>query len=249
MQIVVAENISKTYETGKVAVQALKNLSFTIDTGTIVSFIGPSGSGKTTLLNLIGCLDKPTEGKMEITGVNTSLLDRKKSAEFRGSNIGFIFQDFNLVPILTVYENIEYPLIMVRNTPAEERRKLVLELLKAVEMSDQSDKFPDQISGGQKQRVAIARALVNDPSIVLADEPTGNLDSRTSVEVMGILQELNGHGITVILVTHEPDIAQFTKRHIVFRDGKIRSDRANPVPRVATEVIKEMPVIDEEDDE
>ena len=167
MQIVVAENISKTYETGKVAVQALKNLSFVIEAGTIVSFIGPSGSGKTTLLNLIGCLDKPTDGTLEIAGVNASSLDRRKSAEFRGGNIGFIFQDFNLVPILTVYENVEYPLIMVRNTPTEERKKLVRALLEEVEMSDQADKFPDQISGGQKQRVAIARALVTKPKLIL----------------------------------------------------------------------------------
>jgi putative ABC transport system ATP-binding protein len=220
MQIVVAENICKTYETGKVSVQALKNLNFEIAAGTIVSFIGPSGSGKTTLLNLIGCLDKPSEGKLEIAGVNTSLLDRKKSAEFRGNNIGFIFQDFNLVPILTVYENIEYPLIMVRNTPADERKKLVRELLDAVEMSDQSNKLPDQISGGQKQRVAIARALVTKPKLVLADEPTANLDHKTAYMILTLMKKMRDElKTTFIFSTHDPKIVGEAEIIYTIEDG------------------------------
>ncbi|EKD27490.1 MAG: ABC transporter related protein [uncultured bacterium] len=220
MQIVVAENISKTYETGKVAVQALKNLSFTIETGTIVSFIGPSGSGKTTLLNLIGCLDKPSDGKLQIAGSDTSIFNRKKSAEFRGSNIGFIFQDFNLVPILTVYENIEYPLIMVRNTPAAERKKLIRELLEEVEMSDQSDKFPDQISGGQKQRVAIARALVTKPKLVLADEPTANLDHKTAHMILKLMKKMRDElKTTFIFSTHDPKIVGEAEIIYTIEDG------------------------------
>jgi putative ABC transport system ATP-binding protein len=222
MDIVVAKKITKTYETGKVAVQALKNLSFTIDAGTIVSFIGPSGSGKTTLLNLIGCLDKPTEGTLEIAGVNASSLDRKRSAEFRGGNIGFIFQDFNLVPILTVYENVEYPLIMVRNTPAEERKKLVRALLEEVEMSDQADKFPDQISGGQKQRVAIARALVTKPKLVLADEPTANLDHKTAYMILTLMKKMRDElKTTFIFSTHDPKIVGEAEVIYTIEDGAL----------------------------
>lgn len=220
MQIVVAENISKTYVTGKVAVQALKDLSFTIDEGTIVSFIGPSGSGKTTLLNLIGCLDKPSTGELKIAGAKTTLLDRKKSAEFRGSNIGFIFQDFNLVPILTVYENVEYPLLMVRNTAPEERKKRVRELLEAVDMSDQSDKYPDQISGGQKQRVAIARALVTKPKLVLADEPTANLDHKTAYMILTLMKKMrDDHMTTFIFSTHDPKIVGEAEIIYTIEDG------------------------------
>jgi putative ABC transport system ATP-binding protein len=220
MMMVTAENISKTYETGKIAVQALKNLSFTIEAGTIVSFIGPSGSGKTTLLNLIGCLDKPTEGKLEIAGVNASLLDRKRSAEFRGGNVGFIFQDFNLVPILTVYENIEYPLIMVQNKPAGERKKLVRALLDEVEMSDQGDKFPDQISGGQKQRVAIARALITKPKLVLADEPTANLDHKTAYMILSLMKKMRDDlQTTFIFSTHDPKIVGEAEVIYTIEDG------------------------------
>jgi putative ABC transport system ATP-binding protein len=220
MTIVCAENLGKIYETGKVSVQALKGVSFIIEAGTIVSFIGPSGSGKTTLLNLIGCLDKPTDGRLEIAGANASLLDRKKSAEFRGDNIGFIFQDFNLVPILTVYENIEYPLIMVRNTPADERKKLVRELLEAVEMSDQGDKFPDQISGGQKQRVAIARALVTKPKLVLADEPTANLDHKTAYMILTLMKKMRDElKTTFIFSTHDPKIVGEAEVVYTIEDG------------------------------
>ncbi len=220
MNIVVAENISKIYETGTIAVHALKNVSFSIAAGSIVSFVGPSGSGKTTLLNLIGCLDKPTDGTLEINGVTASSLDRKKSAQFRGGNIGFIFQDFNLVPILTVYENIEYPLIMVRNTPMQERKKLVRELLEEVEMSDQGNKYPDQISGGQKQRVAIARALVTQPKLVLADEPTANLDHKTAYMILTLMKKIRDDlKTTFIFSTHDPKIVGEAEVIYTIEDG------------------------------
>src|SRR4030066_18624 len=165
MSLILAENIQKDYKTGEVRVKALKGLSFEIEPASFVSFVGPSGSGKTTLLNLIGCLDKPTDGKLTVAGTDILHLDRKESASFRGNNIGFIFQDFNLLPVLTVFENIEYPLLMVQNVPGGERKKRIMALLEAVGMTDQRDKYPDQISGGQKQRVAIARALVTNPKI------------------------------------------------------------------------------------
>jgi putative ABC transport system ATP-binding protein len=199
-------------------------------------------------MNILGCLDTPTKGSYTLQDIDVSKLSRDELASIRNSRIGFVFQGFNLLSRTTALENVELPLLYCAMSN-KERHDRAVAALERVGLAERMHHLPNQLSGGQQQRVAIARALVNDPSIVLADEPTGNLDSRTSVEVMGILQELNGHGITVILVTHEPDIAQFTRRHIVFRDGKIRSDRANPVPRDAAEVIKEMPVIDEEDDE
>jgi putative ABC transport system ATP-binding protein len=234
VQIVVAKNISKTYETGKVVVQALKDLSFAIDTGTIVSFIGPSGSGKTTLLNLIGCLDKPSIGELNIAGTNTSSLDRKRSAEFRGENIGFIFQDFNLVPILTVYENVEYPLLMVQDTASQERKKRVRELLEAVGMSDQSDKFPDQISGGQKQRVAIARALVTKPKLVLADEPTANLDHKTAYMILSLMKKMRDeHLTTFVFSTHDPKIVGEADVIYTIEDGILAGMQEKGVERNA----------------
>jgi putative ABC transport system ATP-binding protein len=222
MTIVTAENLGKTYETGKVALQALKGVSFSVEAGTIASFIGPSGSGKTTLLNLIGCLDKPSSGRLDVAGADVTLLDRTMSAKFRGGNIGFIFQDFNLVPILTVYENVEYPLIMVRNTPAGERRKLVRDLLEAVEMSAQSDKYPDQISGGQKQRVAIARALVTKPKLILADEPTANLDHKTAYMILSLMKKMRDDlQTTFIFSTHDPKIVGEAEVVYTIEDGSL----------------------------
>jgi len=180
MEPIKAENISKDYTVGEVTIRALDGVSFEIEPASFVSFVGPSGSGKTTLLNLIGCLDKPTEGKLTVADTDIIGLDRKQSAGFRGANIGFIFQDFNLLPVLTVYENIEYPLLMVQNVPTKERQKRVAAVIEAVGMMDQKDKYPDQISGGQKQRVAVARALVTNPKLVLADEPTAHLDHKTA---------------------------------------------------------------------
>jgi putative ABC transport system ATP-binding protein len=227
MAIVVANNLNKTYETGEVSVRALKDVSFSIDAGSVVSFIGPSGSGKTTLLNLIGCLDKPTSGAIEVAGSDVSSLDRKQSARFRGENIGFIFQDFNLVPILTVYENVEYPLIMVRDTPAAVRQALVRELLEEVEMIDQQHKYPDQISGGQKQRVSIARALVTKPKLVLADEPTANLDHKTAHLILALMKKIRTElKTTFVFSTHDPKIVGEAEVIYTIEDG-VLIDRQN----------------------
>ena len=224
MSVVVAKNLSKTYETGDVSVRALRDVSFSIDAGSIVSFIGPSGSGKTTLLNLIGCLDKPTGGMIEIAGTDVASLTRKQGAQFRGENIGFIFQDFNLVPILTVYENVEYPLIMVRDTPAAERKTLVRQLLEEVEMIDQQRKYPDQISGGQKQRVSIARALVTKPKLVLADEPTANLDHKTAHLILALMKKIRTElRTTFVFSTHDPKIVGEAEVIYTIEDGVLMS--------------------------
>lgn len=220
MSLITAENLSKVYTTGEIKVEALKSVSFEIEPAAFISFIGPSGSGKTTLLNLIGCLDKPTSGTLKVADVNTSDLTRKEAAEFRGRNLGFIFQDFNLIPVLTVYENVEYPLLIVQNVPAEERKERINSLLNTVGMIDQKDKYPDQISGGQKQRVAVARALVTNPRLVLADEPTANLDSKTAFMVIEIMRHMKDEfGATFIFSTHDPKIVSEMESVYTLQDG------------------------------
>jgi len=220
--LISAEHISKDYQVGEMAVQALRDVSFEIEPASFVSFIGPSGSGKTTLLNLIGCLDKPTEGALTVAETDVATLDRKASAAFRGKTIGFIFQDFNLLPVLTVYENIEYPLLMVQKVPPEERRRRVTALLAAVGMADQKDKYPDQISGGQKQRVAIARALVTNPKLVLADEPTANLDHATAYMVLNLMKKMRDEfETTFIFSTHDQKIVGEAETIFTLEDGKI----------------------------
>jgi len=222
MSLIIAENIQKVYKTGEVTVKALKGMNFEIEPASFVSFVGPSGSGKTTLLNLIGCLDKPTEGKLTVVGTDVLHLNRKQSASFRGSNIGFIFQDFNLIPVLTVYENIEYPLLMVQNTPAGERKKRVTALLDAVGMIDQKDKYPDQISGGQKQRVAVARALITNPKLVLADEPTANLDHKTAYMVIDLMKKMRDEfSTTFIFSTHDQKIVGEAEIIFTLEDGNL----------------------------
>jgi len=223
MSLIAAENIQKDYKTGEVTVKALKGLSFAIAPASFISFVGPSGSGKTTLLNLIGCLDKPSDGKLTVADTDVLHLDRKQSASFRGSNIGFIFQDFNLIPVLTVYENIEYPLLMVQSAPAPERKKRVTALLDAVGMIDQKDKYPDQISGGQKQRVAIARALVTNPKLVLADEPTANLDHKTAYMVIDLMKKMRDEfGMTFIFSTHDQKIVGEAEIIYMLEDGELK---------------------------
>lgn len=223
MSLIVAEGIDKEYQTGEVAVKALKGISFEIAPASFVSFIGPSGSGKTTLLNLIGCLDKPTDGKLTVASTDVLHLDRKQSASFRGSNIGFIFQDFNLIPVLTVYENIEYPLLMVQSVPAGEREKRVNALLEAVGMIDQKNKYPDQISGGQKQRVAVARALVTNPKLVLADEPTANLDHKTAYMVIELMKKMRDEfKTTFIFSTHDQKIVGEAEIIYMLEDGELK---------------------------
>jgi len=223
MSLIVAENIQKDYKTGEVTVKALKGLSFEIEPASFVSFVGPSGSGKTTLLNLIGCLDKPTSGSLKVADTDVLHLDRKESASFRGNNIGFIFQDFNLLPVLTVYENIEYPLLMVQSFPTSEREKRVNTLLDAVGMTEQKDKYPDQISGGQKQRVAVARALVTNPKLVLADEPTANLDHKTAYMVIDLMKKMRDEfRTTFIFSTHDQKIVGEAEIIYSLEDGELK---------------------------
>jgi putative ABC transport system ATP-binding protein len=222
MILIRAENISKNYQVGEVQVRALRGVSFEIEPGSFVSFVGPSGSGKTTLLNLIGCLDKPTEGNLMVADTDVLHLDRNQSANFRGNYLGFIFQDFNLIPVLTVFENIEYPLLMVQRVPAGERRKRVLDLLEAVGMTEQKDKYPDQISGGQKQRVAVARALVTNPELVLADEPTANLDHKTAYTVIDLMKKMKDElKTTFVFSTHDQKIVGEAEIIYSLEDGEL----------------------------
>lgn len=222
MSLVIAEDVSKTYLSGEVKVEALKGLNFEIEPASFVSFVGPSGCGKTTLLNLIGCLDKPTKGKLLVSGEEVSALERKKAAAFRGSILGFIFQAFNLFPVLTTYENIEYPLVMIKNESKAKREDMVLNVLEAVEMLEQKDKFPDQLSGGQKQRVAVARALVTQPKLVLADEPTANLDHNTALNVIRLMRRMrDDFGTTFIFSTHDPRIMQEAEVIHTLEDGRL----------------------------
>ncbi len=222
MNLIELENVTKIYQAGEVAITALKDVDIGISKGSFVSFIGPSGSGKTTLLNLIGCLDKPTSGKVIINDVEVNHLDRKDAAKFRGDNIGFIFQNFNLLPVLTVYENVEYPLIMVQNVPKSERKERILNLLEKVGMVEQKDKYPSQLSGGQKQRVAVARALVTNSKVVLADEPTANLDHETAYRVINTMRDMrNEFGTTFIFSTHDSKLVDEVEIIYTIEDGLI----------------------------
>jgi len=222
MSLVRANDVSKTYQAGEVEVKAIKGLSFEIEPASFVSFVGPSGSGKTTLLNLIGCLDSPTSGELTVAGTEVTSLNRAEGATFRGKNIGFVFQDFNLIPVLTVFENVEYPLLMVDCCGDRERRERVETLLDAVGMTDQRKKFPGQISGGQKQRVAVARALVGAPRLVLADEPTANLDHDTAFMVINLMKSLKEERKTTFLFsTHDPKIVGEAEIVYTLEDGLI----------------------------
>ncbi len=222
MSLVRAENLTKTYRFGDIAVPAIKGVDFSIDPASFVCFVGPSGSGKSTLLNMIGCLDQPTGGTLKVLGTDIATLDRRAAARFRGENIGFVFQDFNLIPVLTAYENIEYPLIMVQEWPAKKRRQQVLRLLAAVGMADQANKRPDQMSGGQKQRVAVARALVSNAKLVLADEPTANLDHDTAYRIIELMRKMRDEfGTTFVFSTHDPKIMGEAELTFVLEDGRI----------------------------
>lgn len=219
------DDVRKTYHTGEVEVHAVRGVSIEIGSGEFVALMGSSGSGKSTLMNIIGCLDRPTAGRYFLDGEDVSSLDRDQLADVRNRKLGFVFQNFNLLARTSALENVELPLLYseVALTGAQLRDKAE-RVLAAVGLEGRGDHTPSQLSGGQQQRVAIARALINDPEVLLADEPTGNLDSRTSVEVMGIFQSLNEKGITIIMVTHEPDIASYARRNIVMRDGLVRND-------------------------
>ncbi len=222
MVLIKADQVSKRYLIGDIESVALKNVSFTIQAGSFAAVVGPSGSGKSTLLNLIGCLDHPSSGNLEVCSTPVSSLSRTEAAKFRGDNIGFIFQDFNLIPVLTVFENVEYPLLMVRNWPAEKRRERVMQVLAAVGMSEQAEKKPDQISGGQKQRVAVARALVGEPKLVLADEPTANLDHDTAYRIINLMKQMrDDFGTTFLFSTHDPKIMLEAEQTFVLEDGRL----------------------------
>jgi len=222
MALIQANNISKSYRMGEQEVPALKGLTFEIGEGAFAAFVGPSGSGKSTLLNLIGCLDHPSSGTLRVNGVDVSSLSRSAAATFRGENLGFVFQDFNLVPVLSAYENIEYPLLMVRGWSEAKRRERVNQMIAAVGMTEQAHKRPDQLSGGQKQRVAVARALVGQPKLVLADEPTANLDHDTAYKVLNLMKAMrDDFGTSFIFSTHDPKIMHEAEQTFTLEDGRL----------------------------
>jgi putative ABC transport system ATP-binding protein len=242
--VIQVEDVHKYYDLGETRVHALRGVTINIERGEFVAIMGSSGSGKSTFMNILGCLDKPSSGRYVLEGVAVSELSKKELAAIRNRKIGFVFQGFNLLSRTTALENVELPTLYAQISK-EEGRKRALNALEMVGLGDRMEHFPSQLSGGQQQRVAIARGLVNKPAILLADEPTGNLDSRTSVEVMEILQNLNEQGLTVVLVTHEPDMAEFAKRNIQFRDGKIRRDELVKNRPIASEVLKNMPTLED----
>jgi len=222
MALVHIENVSKIYQTGDVELAALSDINLDIEKSAFVSFVGPSGSGKTTMLNMIGCLDMPTKGKILVDGKQVDTFNRKERAAFRGNVIGFIFQSFNLFPVLTAYENIEYPLVMIKNEPAEKREDMIFNVLDSVGMLKQKDKFPDQLSGGQKQRIAVARALVTQPKLVMADEPTANLDKQSAINVIRLMRDMKDKfGTTFIFSTHDPRIMEEAEITHTLVDGKL----------------------------
>jgi len=225
--------ISKSYTMGDTTLWALNNVDLGINKGEFIAVMGASGSGKSTLMNILGCLDVPTRGTYSLDGAEVQSMSRNELAVLRNRKLGFVFQSFNLLPRTAAIENVELPMLYNHTVSPRESRHRALAALGAVGLQDRAHHFSNQLSGGQQQRVAIARSIVNDPVLVLADEPTGNLDTRTSVEVMAVFQGLNSRGITVVLVTHEQDIAQYTKRNVVFRDGKILSDTQVAAPRNA----------------
>ncbi len=217
------ENLYKVYKNGKLELEALKNINITIEDEEFIAIMGPSGSGKSTFMNILGCLDRPTKGLYELDGEEVGNLGDDELATIRNRKIGFVFQSFNLIPKLDAFKNVELPMIYA-GLPAEERKQKALKALDRVGLGERIHHKPNELSGGQKQRVAIARALVNEPSVLFADEPTGNLDSKSSNEIMGIFQQLNNEGVTIVMVTHELDIAEHTKRMIVCKDGEIIED-------------------------
>ncbi len=242
--IVRVEEIHKYYELGETRVHALRGVSLTLETGGFAAIMGASGSGKSTFMNILGCLDRPTSGRYLLAGTDVASLDKRQLAAIRNRRLGFVFQGFNLLARTSALENVQLPTLYARMGKAE-RVERSREALALVGLADRAAHYPSQLSGGQQQRVAIARALVNRPAILLADEPTGNLDSRTSVEIMEVLQGLNDGGLTIVLVTHEHDIAQFARRVIVFRDGKVRKDQPLLERPRAHEVLKTLPALDD----
>ena len=245
MPIITVEDLAKTYAMGDVAVRALRGVGLSIEKGEFVAVTGPSGSGKSTFMHILGCLDRPTGGRYFLDGRDVSHLSREELAEVRNKKIGFVFQGFNLLARTTALDNVELPLLYGSRMSGSARHARARDMLHAVGLGERVNHFPNQLSGGQQQRVAIARALVSEPAILLADEPTGNLDSRTGIEVMDIFQRLNeDSGITVLLITHEADIAEYGNRIIRFHDGAVASDRLNATRRVASEELSALPPVD-----
>jgi putative ABC transport system ATP-binding protein len=238
--------LKREFQMGSETVRALKGISFEVEAGEFVTIMGSSGSGKTTLLNILGCLDKPSIGDYFLDGVDVKKLSRDELAQLRNRKIGFVFQAYNLLPRTSALENVELPLLYNKEISVSERRERAIHALEAVKLAERLDHTPSQLSGGQQKRVAIARALVNEPVMILADEATGNLDSRTSYEIMSLMQELNSQqGKTIVFVTHEPDIASFSSRTIQLRDGRIQKDTPNANQRSAKEVLAGLPISDD----
>lgn len=239
------QELKREFKMGSETVRALKGVSFEVDQGEFVTIMGKSGSGKTTLLNILGCLDKPSDGKFLLDNVSIGELSRNELARIRNRKIGFVFQSYNLLARTSALENVELPLLYNKEIGAKERHQRAVQSLEAVKLADRLDHLPNQLSGGQQQRVAIARALVNQPVMILADEATGNLDTRTSYEIMALMQELNQQGKTIVFVTHEPDIAAFSSRTITLKDGRVIKDVKNPNVASAKDALAALPTQDD----
>lgn len=244
-KIVDIQNLKREFRMGSETVRALKGISFSIEAGEFVTIMGSSGSGKTTLLNILGCLDQPTDGDYLLDGVNIKKLSRNELARLRNQKIGFVFQAYNLLARTSALENAELPLLYNPDVSTKERKNKAIKALQSVKLGERLDHLPNQLSGGQQQRVAIARALVNEPVMILADEATGNLDSRTSYEIMALLQELNAQGRTIVFVTHEPDIAAFSSRTITLKDGRVVRDLKNENIKSAKAALAALPANDD----
>lgn len=241
-KILEIQNLKREFRMGAEVVRALKGVTFDVESGEFVTIMGSSGSGKTTLLNILGCLDKPSDGTYLLDGVDVGRLSRNELATLRNHKIGFVFQAYNLLARTTALENVELPLLYNASISSRERHERAIKALEAVKLAERLDHLPNQLSGGQQQRVAIARALVNEPVMILADEATGNLDTRTSYEIMALMQELNQQGKTIVFVTHEPDIAAFSSRTVTLKDGKVIKDVKNENVRSAKEMLAALPV-------